>query len=154
MAGQSIPFLPSYQHVARCSEFDKAFAMIERVATFRHPGYLPPIRFHDVWNLFKQAQRLAEDGDLTVARRMVELCPKPTDRDMEHVSKFLQSRHLNRTWWGWDALGVGMSRRGQMIQKMSRENAPRGKEQMKPGGKGFNPKKESFASFMRSQKQK
>jgi hypothetical protein len=105
---------------SKCNEFDKAFNMIQQVKTYRDHGYLEPIRFKDIWGMFLKAHEMSQDGDLNVARRMVEVCPKPERSDLEMVSRMQGEKHLERGWWGWDALGVGMSKRSEMIQSAKR----------------------------------
>lgn len=90
--------------------------MIESSKKFRDYGYLAPIRFKDIWGLFQRAHELAENGDVSVARRLVKTCPKPERTEVQMIRGYLKDKHVSRSWWGWDALGVGMSKRSEMIK--------------------------------------
>lgn len=122
---------------AKCDQFDRAFDMLEHSKTYRNIGYLEPIRFKDIWGMFLKADAMSQDGDLSVAKRMVEVCPKPERSDLEMVSRMSGDKHLTRGWWGWDALGVGMSKRSEMIQGHKRFRKGVSREGSLPG---FNPK--------------
>lgn len=92
--------------------------MISTSREFRNVGVaLDPIHFKHVYGLFDKAFKMAQDGDLEVAKKLSEICVRPEKRPGEEVGRMLRDRHLSHNWWGWDALGVGKSRRGEYIKE-------------------------------------
>lgn len=99
--------------------------MIQSAKSFRKLGYLEPIQFSHIRGLYEKSYKLAEDGDLSIANRLVEICPRPEKGGLAQVKSSLKEKHLSRSWWGWDALGVGMSKRSELIQSFSRSRRNR-----------------------------
>lgn len=117
----------SFQPFNRLGEYEKALDFIHQASVFRTPGYLEKIHFEHVWILFEKANELAEDGHLEVAKRLVELCPKPTETALEEVMRIRKTSIMNRSWWGWDALGVGKATRGRLLAEQNRKERQRRK---------------------------
>ena len=93
--------------------YEKALETLEKSKVFREPMYIQQIHFTDIWSFFKAANSLAEDGDIEVAKKLVELCPPP---EKSQVSELLKGKFSSRTWWGWDALGYSSKRREKMMR--------------------------------------
>ena len=99
--------------------------MIARAALFRSPNYLPPIQFKQIWSLFGAVNNAAEDGNLILAKKLIEVCPKTPLTPLNEVAKMLKGKHLTKDWWGWDALRVGKSRRVELIKEGQRNSRKR-----------------------------
>ncbi|KAJ3122360.1 Mitochondrial group I intron splicing factor ccm1 [Nowakowskiella sp. JEL0407] len=70
-------FVWGIQGLTRIDKIDQALDLLEHSQTFREYQYLPQLHFRDIWSLLQKCYDLAESGDVSPARRLVELCPSP-----------------------------------------------------------------------------
>ncbi|KAI9098652.1 hypothetical protein DFS34DRAFT_649354 [Phlyctochytrium arcticum] len=84
-----------------------ALAIIESSQSFRGVNYLRPIQFKDIWKLVEKSRNSAEDGDLKIAQRLLELCPEPSRSVTDLVHRQLKTKSLGSDWWGWRLIGNG-----------------------------------------------
>ncbi|KAJ3046617.1 hypothetical protein HK102_013120, partial [Quaeritorhiza haematococci] len=88
-------FVLMCQGYTRIGKVKEALSILSSSRTFREPFYLPPIQFTHIWSLFERARDMAEDGDLSAANKLAELCPKPVRTPLEDVKRELKAKRVS-----------------------------------------------------------
>ncbi|TPX65069.1 hypothetical protein SpCBS45565_g05467 [Spizellomyces sp. 'palustris'] len=109
----------------RIGDLDSALRTISESHRFRSYYFLPQIQFSDVWSLVIQSRDLAEDGKLDIARRLLELCPRPVKSPLDEVQRRLKAKYVGGGWWGWEALGLQQEDRIKVAKLQKRQNRER-----------------------------
>ncbi|KNC99719.1 pentatricopeptide repeat domain-containing protein [Spizellomyces punctatus DAOM BR117] len=109
----------------RIGDLDSALRTISESHRFRSYYFLPQIQFSDVWSLVIQSRDLAEDGKHDIARRLLELCPRPVKSPLDEVQRRLKAKYVGGGWWGWEALGLQQEERIKVAKLQKRQNRER-----------------------------
>ncbi|KAJ3220583.1 Mitochondrial group I intron splicing factor ccm1, partial [Clydaea vesicula] len=114
-------FLAVVKGYSLINDFDNALATIEQSKKFRCSNYLEEIRFKNIRGFIDKSYNMALDGDLGIAKKLVQICPKPAKDDEAQIRNILYEKNFSKNWWGFNALGVGKARRMAMIEAIRKK---------------------------------
>lgn len=103
------------------NEIQTALDLISEAKKFREEDYLPRFYFRDMTNLVEKCMNLAYEGQHGPIRQLLSLLPEPKWTPLDEVKKMLRTKHLDRRWWGWEALGIGKHKRQALMAMQDEE---------------------------------
>ena len=116
-------FLVAAHGMLNSKDLAGAIDFLKQSRDFRNTYFLPPIQLKSISAILKEAQRIADFGDLEPLKTVKDLCPMVTQDPLAQVQAILRQKNVPTKWWGFKALGVSGPEKIALLRKNKRENA-------------------------------